>query len=136
MAVTPQNESKARMSIREIEESALDSEEKNDLIEMIDEAKLTTNGLSPEEKLQAVADNQFRMIRALARSIVSQAKPRARSWKDVIVECKSWLFPSICIGLAIVATAFILKPELAQIAANSIHAQRVEAAHVATTPGG
>lgn len=132
MAVTPQNESKARMSIREIEDSNLDSESKNDLIEMIDDAKITTNGLSPEEKLQAVADNQFRMIRALARVIVSQAKPQVRTWKDVIVECKSWLFPSVCISLAIIAVAFVLKPELARIAA-SVHAQ--SAMYAPVVPG-
>ena len=126
MAVTPQNESKARMSIREIEDSNLDSESKNDLIEMIDDAKITTNGLSPEEKLQSVADNQFRMIRALARVIVASAKPKIRTWKDVIVECKAWLFPSLCIALAIVAASFVLKPELARIAA-SVHAQTVHA---------
>jgi len=126
MAVTPQNESKARMSIREIEDSNLDSESKNDLIEMIDDAKITTNGLSPEEKLQSVADNQFRMIRALARVIVASAKPKVRTWKDVIVECKAWLFPSLCIALAIVAASFVLKPELARIAA-SVHAQTMQA---------
>ena len=125
MAVTPQNESKARMSIREIEDSNLDSESKNDLIEMIDDAKITTNGLSPEEKLQSVADNQFRMIRALARVIVTSAKPKVRTWKDVIVECKAWLFPSLCIALAIVAASFVLKPELARIAA-SVHAQTIQ----------
>lgn len=124
MAVTPQNESKARISIREIEESELDSESKNDLIEMVDEAKISTNGLTPEEKLQAVSENQFRMVRCLARSIVSAAKPKVRTWKDVIVECKAWLFPSLCIGLAIIASAFVLKPELAQIAA-SVHANRL-----------
>ncbi len=100
MAVTPQNESKAQMSIREIADSNLDSESKNDLIEMVEEAKISTNGLTPEEKLQAVSENQFRMVRCLARSIVSSAKPNARTWKDVIVACKSWLFPSICIALA------------------------------------
>lgn len=118
MAVTPLNESKAQISIREITESALDSESKNDLIEMIEEAKTSTNGLTPEEKLQAVSENQFRMVRCLARSIVAAAKPAARSWKDVIVECKSYLFPSVCIALAIISAAFILKPELAQIAAS------------------
>ena len=127
MAVTPQNESKAQMSIREIADSNLDSESKNDLIEMVEEAKISTNGLTPEEKLQAVSENQFRMVRCLARSIVSSARPRARTWKDVIVECKSWLFPSICIALAIIAVSFVLKPELARIAA-SVHAQHQVAA--------
>ena len=131
MAVTLQNESKAQMSIREIADSNLDSESKNDLIEMVDEAKLSTNGLTPEEKLQAVSENQFRMVRCLARSIVSAAKPQVRTWKDVIVECKSWLFPSVCIALAIVAAAFVLKPELASIAA-SVHAQAI---HASATPG-
>ncbi len=126
MAVTPQNESKAQMSIREIADSNLDSESKNDLIEMVEEAKISTNGLTPEEKLQAVSENQFRMVRCLARSIVSSAKPNVRTWKDVIVECKSWLFPSICIALAIIAASFVLKPELARIAA-SVHAQTVQA---------
>ena len=126
MAVTPQNESKAQMSIREIADSNLDSESKNDLIEMVEEAKISTNGLTPEEKLQAVSENQFRMVRCLARSIVSSAKPNVRTWKDVIVECKSWLFPSICIALAIVAASFVLKPELARIAA-SVHAQTMQA---------
>lgn len=129
MAVTPQNESKAQMSIREIADSTLDSESKNDLIEMVDEAKLSTNGLTPEEKLQAVSENQFRMVRCLARSIVASAKPSVRSWKDVIVECKSWLFPSVCIALAIVAAAFVIKPELAKIAAQ-VHAERVVATPV------
>ena len=118
MSVTPQNETRARLHIREVSESNLDSETKSDLVEMIDGSKVATNGLTPEEKLQAVADNQFRMICALARSIVSAARPVARTWKDVIVECKSYLFPSVCIALAIVAAAFILKPELAQIAAS------------------
>lgn len=121
MAVTPLNESKAQISIREITESVLDSESKNDMIEMVEEAKISTNGLTPEEKLQAVSENQFRMVRCLARFIVAAAKPAARSWKDVIVECKSYLFPSVCIALAIIAAAFILKPELAQIAANAAH---------------
>lgn len=127
MAVTPQNESKAQMSIREIADSNLDSESKNDLIEMVEEAKISTNGLTPEEKLQAVSENQFRMVRCLARSIVASAAPKARTWKDVIVECKSWLFPSLCIALAIVAASFVLKPELARIAA-SVHAQHTMSA--------
>lgn len=109
MAVTPQNETKAALTIEAVEASALESNLKSDLVEMISDAKVATNGLSPEEKLQAVADNQFRMIRALAIALVNGAKPRVRTWKDVFV-ARPW--PCVT-ALLIVCALLAFHPQLA-----------------------
>ena len=114
MAVSQQNAARANDCIDALNSSPLPGALKEDLRAVVRSTEEGTNGLSGEEKQQAIAQGLFDLARITIYNMIHEAKA-VRTWKDVIVECRSYLFPSVCIALAIVATALILKPELAAL---------------------
>lgn len=114
MAVSKQNADRANDCIQALNNSPLPGALKEDLRAVVRSTEQGTNGLSADEKQEAIAQGLFDLARITIYNMIHEAKS-VRSWKDVIVECRSYLFPSVCIALAIVATALILKPELAAL---------------------
>lgn len=117
MAVSPKTESIAAATIAELEKSAIADERKRNLIGMVTGAKEATNGLAPEEKLQAVSENQFYMVCTLADISRDLATPRVRNWKDVFAE-RPWACVVGGLGaLLIVCSMLTFKPQLATFVA-------------------
>lgn len=112
MAITALNQSRADNVIGEIKTSSLPSAVKDDLIEGTNASLTATNGLTPEEKLQACCENQFRLQVMIARIMVSLCDKRsAENWKTVIISCR-W---QICVALAIIGSIIVLRPEVAKL---------------------
>ena len=118
--ITPRIEEEAKLTIKELEDGKLPSEQKGNLITNINVAKEACNGLTQEEKLQAVAENQFWFSCLLARLYNKLEKGSGRTWKDTIVECFQIVFNSwkIVVIVGFLATLFALRPEVAQVIAS------------------
>lgn len=111
MAVTEQNAARANDVIEALNGSELPGALKEDLRAVVRSTEEGTNGLSPEEKQQAIAQGLFDLARITIYNMIHESKARpARSWKDVIVETRF----ELCWGLAVVAVVLILRPEIAK----------------------
>lgn len=115
--ITQRMEEEAKLTIQELEGGKLPAEQKGNLITNINVAKEACNGLTPEEKLQAVAENQFWFSCLLARLYNKLQQGSGRSWKDVVVECVvaicgSWRIVTI---VGFLCTLFALRPEVAKV---------------------
>ena len=84
--------------------------EQDDLIEMACGARDGTNGLDPEQKLQACAENIANLVFLFIRQAVRKPAP-TDSWKDVIIKCRREI---TIIGLGII-TLLVLRPQIADI---------------------
>lgn len=87
MAVSEKILNRTDTSIRAIRDSHLDVGEQDDLIEMACSARDGTNGLNPEEKLQANAENIANLVFLFIRQSVRKPLP-TDTWKDVIIKCR------------------------------------------------
>lgn len=113
MAVSEKIMRKAESAIVSIRSSTLPMEMQDNLIEAIESTKETTNGLSPDEKLQATTENQFMIVRLLAMHMISANKEIKKTWKDVLVECKRE-FAIVVVALAVIIGVLLWhEPKLA-----------------------
>ena len=110
--VDPARQKLTDLLVKEIDESKLTSDEKMSLSSGLTSSLEATNGLTQEEKLQAVSVNCFWLSATVARLylLFRKAKP-PMGWKDVIVECK-WQLTILGLGFF-----FLLKyhPELSGV---------------------
>lgn len=84
--------------------------EKDDLIEMICDARDGTNGLSLEDKTQANAENIANLTYLMVLHLISD-KPKVSTWKDVIISCR-W---NIVIIVTLVIELLAIRPQMASI---------------------
>lgn len=107
------------VAIGSIKEANLSSDDEAQLITLVENARIATNGLSPDEKIQTMSENQFSMVLLMVETILDLRKQTAvtPSWKDVLVRCRSeimWVLfgviilllfrPHIADGLTALAT--------------------------------
>lgn len=111
MAVSPKTEAMARYTVQELDKSSMPDERKRALAGMVDAAREATNGLSPEDKLQAVSENQFYMVCTLVDISRDLSLPRAATWKEVALAYK-W---PLVIMFAILCVALVFRPELSDL---------------------
>lgn len=114
MAVSEQNENKARTTIDMVRASCLDAGMKEDLEDIITETKENTNGRTAEEKLQSVCLSQFHLARLISSVLVQKSTEPRRGWKDVIIECKWQIVCIACIVCALLA----YRPQLSAVIEN------------------
>lgn len=113
MAVSEKIMRKAESAIVSIRSSTLPMEMQDNLIEAIESTRETTNGLTPDEKLQATTENQFMIVRLLAMHMISANKDVKKTWKDVLVECKRE-FAIVVVALAVIIGVLLWhEPKLA-----------------------
>lgn len=112
MPVSPLNESKAADVLRSLDESPLPGALKEDLRTIVRQTADATNGMTPEEKTQALSQGVFDIARLMVYNMIHEARHPTRSWKDVIVECRR----TICVLAGIIAGLLIIRPEIAEIA--------------------
>lgn len=107
MAITALNQRRNELAKQAVNASTLNADAKADLDELLDASLAGTNGLDAGAKLDAVADNLYQLTRLTCVHLAE--KPRAASWKDVIISCRREL---AVIGLGLVAL-FALRPQIA-----------------------
>ena len=110
MAVSEKIRNRTETAVAAIRDSHLDPGEKDDLIEIVCDARDGTNGLTPEDKLQANADNIFALVFLFVRAATAKPTPTA-SWKDVIIQCRREL---AVLGLGVI-TLLVLRPQIADV---------------------
>lgn len=109
MAISAINQHRNDLAKQFIDGSQLNADSKADLDEMLDSSLRTTNGLKPEEKLDAISDNLYQLTRITCIHIAET--PKTASWKDVIIKCRREI---TIIGLGII-TLLVLRPQIADI---------------------
>ena len=87
MAVSEKILNRTDTAVKAIRDSHLDVGEQDDLIEMACSARDGTNGLDPEQKLQANAENIANLVFLFIRQSVRKPAP-TDTWKDVIIKCR------------------------------------------------
>lgn len=111
--ITPQIEEKSKLIVDEIEKSNLAVEEKARFVELINTSKATCNGMTTEEKIQGLAENNFATNCILARITMLLHTDRAASWKDVVVKALNSWHLVIVIGMFTILLMF--HPEIASV---------------------
>lgn len=112
--ITPAIEERSKLIVQDIESSNdLDMEDKSRFVEMINSSKACCNGMTQEEKIQGLAENNFAVNCTLARITMLLKRGSARTWKDVVVEAlHSWHLVAI-VGILSALLAF--HPEIAEV---------------------
>lgn len=111
--ITPQIEEKSKLITEEIEKSDLGVEEKTQFIELINTSKATCNGMSTEEKIQGLAENNFQTNCILARITMLLKEKRATTWKDVAIRAlNSW---HLVVMVGFLTALFAFRPEIAEV---------------------
>lgn len=113
--ITPQIEERSKLIIQDIEsDKNLAAEDKTRFVEMINSSKACCNGMTQEEKIQGLAENNFAVNCTLARITMLLKAPKSpTTWKDVVIKAiNSWKF--VCI-VAILAVLLGFHPEIAEI---------------------
>ena len=113
MAISAINQHRNDLAKQFIDASQLNADTKADLDEMLDSSLRTTNGLKPEEKLDAISDNLYQLTRITCIHIAEA--PTATSWKDVLIRCSWQTVVVVAITVPSVVALFIYQPQLAAI---------------------
>ncbi len=113
MAISAINQHRNELAKQFIDASQLNADTKADLDEMLDSSLRTTNGLKPDEKLDAIADNLYQLTRLTCIHIAE--KPTATSWKDVLIRCSWQAVVVVAITVPSITFLFIYQPQLAAI---------------------
>lgn len=124
MAIPADIERKRDLSIEQIRASGLDAAVQEEVIENITATAASTNGLTHDEKIQAMSINQFEMARSDARIHMSMSAGFKRIEEKIASLGPIGFWPALfrllercrwqlCIIVAIVAVTLVLKPELA-----------------------
>ena len=106
--ISEKNARKMELSKEELMKSSLPSQEKEDLIEALENSLEGTNGLTPEQKIQNLSESVFSLVRLFVNARCSTG---VKTWKDVLVLCKREL---LYLGLGALVL-FLFHPELALI---------------------
>lgn len=109
--ITPKMEEVSRLCIDQIEGSALDLDDKTQLIEQIRCSLDACNGVPQEQKIQALAENAHSTAIILAKIMMMLKTDKVESWRDVVARCKReimWIAYGVCALL-------IFRPEIAEL---------------------
>ena len=109
MAVSEKIRNRAETAIQAIRRSRLSAGDQDDLIEIVCDARDSTNDLSDAEKLQSNANNIFALVFLFVRA--ATARQDVESWKQVVIECRREI-ALIALG---VITLLVLRPQIADV---------------------
>ena len=113
-----ENENDARDVLDTLDKSPVSGAFKEDLRRVLNRNLAATNGYTIEQKVQAIAQGLFDLTRLFIYSTIHDSKrPRERSWKDTIVECR-W---ALCVLAAIVAALLVIQPDIAWSIPAAVH---------------
>ena len=113
MPITPQIESRYNLEKEAIQKGNLCVEEKAMFLELLDSSKNACNGLTAEEKLQAISENAFTVNCILARMCSQMKDLGKKTWADVVIKVlDSWKVVAI---VAILAILLGFHPEIRDV---------------------
>lgn len=113
-----ENEHDARDVLDSLDKSPVSGAFKEDLRRVLNRNLAATNGYTIDQKVQSIAQGLFDLTRLFIYSTIHDSKrPRERSWKDTIVECR-W---ALCVLAAIVAALLIVQPDIAWSIPAAVH---------------
>lgn len=81
-------------AIERIKSAPIDAELQDSLVELVEDARIATNGLSQDEKIQVMSENQFTMAILLVQTCIASLSDRCsddekkNDWKSILVRCK------------------------------------------------
>lgn len=124
MAIPADIERKRDFMVEQVQASELDPAVKEETIQNLVSTAASTNGLTGDEKIQAISINQFDMARSDARIHLSMSAGFKRIEERIEALAPTGFWPALfrlletcrwqlCIIAAIVAGMLIIKPELA-----------------------
>lgn len=113
MAISDAIKRKAESAVAAVRNSTLPMEMQDNLVEAIESTRDTTNGFTPEEKLQLTTENQFMIVRLLTMHMISANKETKKTWKDVLIECKREVALVSVVLAIILGILFGIRPQLA-----------------------
>lgn len=117
--ISPKIEEQEKLMVERIEKSELDIDDKTQLIEQLKCSKEACNGMTQEEKIQALSENGFAQSVILSKIMIMLKTDRASNWKDVVVKAiNSWKVV-IVLGMLFVLLGF--HPEIAQLLTSFAH---------------
>ena len=78
---------RAEAAVNRIKSAQIDADLQDSLVELVEDARIATNGLTPDEKIQAMSENQFSMAVLLVQNCIACMQARkneetSNSWKD------------------------------------------------------
>lgn len=104
MPISPENQKLCDLLCSDIDKSSLGADEKVSLTAGLQASLESTNGLSPEEKLQSVAVTGFFNSSMIARIYLMTSKKAAPTdWKTVIIQCRNQILAAIIALAALLA---------------------------------
>lgn len=121
MPITPQIEEEAKLMIQDIEASTtLGAEDKTRFVTMLNASKACCNGMTTDEKIQGIAENNFAVNCTLARiTMLLKAPKPITTWKDVAIKAmNSW---KVVIIIGILAVLLGFHPEIADVIKSFAH---------------
>ena len=86
----------------------------DDYLEILAQSGEGTNGLTPEQKLQATSEGLFNLTYLFIRDKLETPKP-ATSWKDVLIKCSWQTVAVVAITVPAVTALLAYRPQLAAI---------------------
>ena len=115
MPITPQIEERTKLIIQDIEVNKdLGAEDKTRFVEMINSSKACCNGMTTEEKIQGLAENNFAVNCTLARiTMLLKASKPITTWKDVAIKALNSWHLVVIVGILAILLGF--HPEIADV---------------------
>ena len=105
---------RAEATVERIRAAKIDDDLADTLVELVEDARIATNGLTTAEKMQVMSENQFSMAVLLVQTCIatmSRQADKASSWRSVLVACKREITIIAVVALGIL----VLRPQLLAI---------------------
>ena len=111
--ITQKIEEQEKLMVDRIEKSDLDIDDKSQLIEQLKCSKEACNGMTPEEKIQALSENGFAVSVILSKIMLMLKQKPPASWKDVaLAAVNSW---KVVTMVGFLTFLFAMRPEIAEV---------------------
>lgn len=99
---------RAEAAVNRIKSAQIDADLQDSLVELVEDARIATNGLTQEEKIQAMSENQFAMAVLLVQNCIACMQERkneetSTSWKDLLYKCKKEIMYGFISVIALIA---------------------------------
>lgn len=93
--------------VERIKSAPIDADLQDTLVELIEDARIATNGLSQDEKIQVMSENQFTMAILLVQNCIASLAVRDDTkdsgWKSIVVKCRREIMYGVLGLIALIA---------------------------------
>lgn len=110
---------RAAATVERIKAAPIDADLQDALVELVEDARIATNGLTPDEKIQVMSENQFSMAVLLVQTCLaslSREDVAGTGWRGLIVKCRR----EITIIAVFVIGLLVLRPQLLAVITEAV----------------